>query len=331
MRRARWKDAGVIVVGVDENGLGPLLGPLVTTAVGFSLARYVPAAQVAAGRALGIDDSKATAGFGQMAVAEGLALAVVARRTGALPGNIDALFEGLLLERPKALQGACPDGAHAQCWAAPLSLPCFGGDVGAGHAMLDGLAARGIELVHARSAVACAGSLNQRLRVGQSRVEVDLELMELLVLDARATLAAELRAICGMVGGIRNYTAKLRHFPAGGVTPVRAKGGTLAYDVAGVGHVRFEIDADARHLPVALASMVGKYVRELWMARQNAFYRGHDPTLDEVSGYHDPITRRFVAASAGLRARLGVVDACFVRKNARSVVDDMQLSLPQLD
>lgn len=321
----------MIVVGVDENGLGPLLGPLVTTAVGVSLPRYVPAAQVAAGRALGIDDSKATAGFGQMAIAEGLALAVVERRTGALPTDVDALLEGLLLERPAALRGACPENARAQCWEAPLTLPCFGGDVAAGRAMLAGLAARGIELVHARSAVACTGSLNRRLHAGQSRVEVDLELMELLVLDARSALAEELRAICGMVGGIRNYTARLRHFPAGGVSAVRAKGGTIAYDVAGVGHVRFEIDADARHLPVALASMVGKYVRELWMARQNAFYRRHDPALEEVSGYHDPVTRRFVAASAALRARLGVDDACFVRKSARGRVDDAQLSLPQLD
>ena len=323
----------MIVVGVDENGLGPILGPLVTTAVSLGLARYSPERQASIGRALGIDDSKATAGFGQMAVAEGLVLALVERLFRARVSDIDALFECLLLEPPATLQRPCPGGAAAQCWSAPLQLPCFGGDIEQGHRALEGLTRRGILLLHARSAVACTGALNKRLRAGQSRVEVDLELMERLVLDARGVAGDEVRAICGMVGGIRNYTAKLRHFPLPDVTPLRARGGALAYQVAGVGHVRFEIDADTRHLPVALASMLGKYVRELWMARQNRFYRTHDDTLDEVSGYHDPVTRRFVEATALLRQRLRVDDACFLRKSARGLADEVdpaQLALPLL-
>ena len=323
----------MIVVGVDENGLGPILGPLVTTAISLGLARYAPERQATIGRALGIDDSKATAGFGQMAIAEGLALALVERLFRVRVTDIDGLFDCLLLEPPATLQRPCPGGAAAQCWSAALPLPCFGGDIEQGHKALEGLARRGILLLHARSAVACTGALNKRLRAGQSRVEVDLELMERLVIDARAETGDEVRAICGMVGGIRNYTAKLRHFPLPDVTPVRARGGALAYQVAGVGHVRFEIDADSRHLPVALASMLGKYVRELWMARQNRFYRTHDDTLDEVSGYHDPVTRRFVEATALLRQRLRVDDACFVRKSARGIADEAdaaQLALPLL-
>jgi hypothetical protein len=197
--------------------------------------------------------------------------------------------------------------------------------------MLRGLVKAGLRPVHVRSATSCTGDLNRRLRLGQSRVEVDLELMERLVLDARARTTGVLRAVCGMVGGIRNYPARMRHFPRAGLTPVRATGGTLAYEVDGVGHVRFEIDADARHLPVALASMVGKYVRELWMERQNRFYRGHDDSLSDVSGYHDPVTARFVAASAPLRLSLAIDDACFLRKNARNIGQpDGQTQLPLL-
>jgi hypothetical protein len=158
-------------------------------------------------------------------------------------------------------------------------------------------------------------------------VEVDLELMERLVLDARSQVQADVRAICGMVGGIRNYRAKLRHLSKTPIEECRTRDKTLAFDVQGVGHVRFEIDADARHLPVALASMVGKYVRELWMERQNRFYRGHDPSLQDVSGYHDPVTQRFIAASALLRKRLGIDDDCFTRKNQREAADANQLGL----
>jgi ribonuclease HII len=322
----------VIIVGVDENGLGPLLGPLVTTAVSLELARYRPEHHASLGRTLGIDDSKATAGFGQMELAEGLALALIEQLTGQVPADIDALFSALLLDSPDALRSPCPSASRPQCWSVPIALPCFGGELAAGRTTLRKLARAGLRPRHLRSALACTGALNTRLRKGQSRVEVDLELMERLVLDARARADGELRAICGMVGGIRNYTAKMRHFPAADVRAVRASGGTLAYEVHGVGHVRFEIDADANHLPVALASMVGKYVRELWMERQNRFYRGHDASFAEVSGYHDPVTQRFVLASTALRGTLGIDDACFRRQSARDLRDhrgdDTQLSLP---
>jgi ribonuclease HII len=315
----------VIIVGVDENGLGPLLGPLVTTAVSLELKRYRPEHHAELGRALGIDDSKATAGFGQMALAEGLALALIEALTGALPTDIDALFEALLLDPPAALRAPCPSGSRPQCWSVQLALPCFGGDVSAGRLALRKLRKAGLRPLHVRSALACAGSLNSRLRKGQSRVEVDLELMERLVIDARASAAEDVRAICGMVGGIRNYLAKMRHFPALGIEPARSrdlrteKAGALAYEVRGVGHVRFEIDADTNHLPVALASMVGKYVRELSMARQNRFYRQHDDALADVSGYHDPVTQRFILASSALRTRLGIDDACFRRQAAKDL------------
>jgi hypothetical protein len=262
-----------------------------------------------------------------MGAAEGLALAVCEALHGSVPADVDALFDGLLLDSRAQLGAGCPSGAVRQCWSERPALPCFGGDIEEGRRMLSALKRRGTRLVRARSAVACTGALNRLLRAGQSRVEVDLELMERLVLDARGALGADLRAICGMVGGIRNYTERLRHFPVQAVTPCAARGGTLAFEVNGVGHVRFEIDADARHLPVALASMLGKYVRELWMERQNRFYRGEDATLAEVSGYHDPITQRFIRESALLRKRLGIDDDCFVRKNQKQVVDENQLAL----
>ena len=311
----------MFVVGVDENGLGPLLGPLVTTGITLKVARYQPERHGHIGRELGIDDSKATAGFGQMRVAEGLALAVFERLWGHTPRDVDALFEGLLLDRPAVLRGHCPKRSQAQCWSVQPELPCLGGDVAEGRSILSGLEARGVRLVHARSALACTGTLNRLLRAGQSRVEVDLELMERLVIDARQQAGEDLRAICGMVGGIRSYREKMRHLTSERVTPRRAQGGTLAFDVVGIGHLRFEIDADARHLPVALASMLGKYVRELWMERQNRFYRGHEPSLEEVSGYHDPVTQRFVAESARLRLRLGIAEDCFSRRNLKQLAE----------
>src|ERR1700712_4771767 len=126
----------MIVVGVDENGLGPILGPLVTTAVSFELSRYSPERHASLGRELGIDDSKATAGFGQMAVAEGLALALIELLHGSVVEDLDAFFECLLLDAPSSLRAPCPSSSRPQCWSVALALPCFGGDLAAGRTML---------------------------------------------------------------------------------------------------------------------------------------------------------------------------------------------------
>ncbi len=317
----------MFVTGVDENGLGPLLGPLVVTAVTLEVTRYRPARWLDVGRDLGIDDSKSTAGFGKMAVAEGLALAVCERLFGRIPSHVDELFELFALRGPEALRRRCPRDSEAQCWSSALALPCFDGDVNRGRDVLNRMQSRGAELKHARTVLACTGELNAQLEQGISRVELDLSLMEELVLDARARCTDDLMAVCGMVGGIRSYFERFRHFPLEGLSPVAATRGTLAFDVVAVGQVRFEIDADARHLPVAFASMLGKYVRELWMERQNRFYRGHDPELDAVSGYHDPTTQRFVTSSLALRDRLGIDLACFERMSAKDLSKKRQLAL----
>jgi hypothetical protein len=63
-----------------------------------------------------------------------------------------------------------------------------------------------------------------------------------------------------------------------------------------------------------MASLVGKWVRDLLMARVTRYHRAYDPDLPDASGYHDPVTARFVAASALARKRRGIADACFERE-----------------
>ena len=49
--------------------------------------------------------------------------------------------------------------------------------------------------------------------------------------------------------------------------------------------VRFEVDADSRHMPVALASMLSKYTRELLMERFQGFFARHAPAIKPTAGY----------------------------------------------
>jgi len=49
--------------------------------------------------------------------------------------------------------------------------------------------------------------------------------------------------------------------------------------------VHFLVDAEQAHLPVALASMVSKYTRELLMARFNHYFRTRLPHIKPTAGY----------------------------------------------
>ncbi len=304
----------MLVVGVDENGLGPRLGPLIATALSVEIrGRYDVGRLRRRGLALGLTDSKEVSGFGKMAFAESISLALVERLGGAPMSDADALLGELCVGEASTLKAPCPNEATArQCWSRPVELPAFGGDLAEGHAIIDRLEGRGVVRVRRlRSAVACSGVLNHELAKGRNKLSVDLALFESLLLDAQAALTEPLEAVCGMVGGIRDYLSYFSRFSSAEALTV-AKGRRV-YDVSGVGRVRFEVDADRRHLPVGLASMVGKYVRELWMHRIHRFYAQY-AELKPASGYHDPVTSRFILETLPLREKFGVERDCFERK-----------------
>ena len=70
-------------------------------------------------------------------------------------------------------------------------------------------------------------------------------------------------------------------------------------------HIGFETQADARHLPVALASMAAKTVRELLMNRLNTFFAQKQPGLKPTAGYVQD-GRRWVAEIGDLPERLQI-------------------------
>ncbi|MCB9618653.1 MAG: hypothetical protein H6724_04270 [Sandaracinus sp.] len=301
------------IVGVDENGLGPRLGPLVATAATIEVARYDAEKLREVGDTLGIGDSKRHSAFGKMKHAEGLALALATPKGGKPPTDADDLLAALSLDGILALRSPCPDPITARpCWETRLPLPAFGGDVETGRALLAELKGAGVKLRRVRTTLACAGVLNAWLASGRTKLTLDLHLFERLILDARGATRGPVHAICGMVGGLRRYAPHLGGL--GAVSIVEEVKGASRYEVPKLGRVDFEVKSDDRHLPVGLASMVGKYVREVAMARLVGWYRAQDDSLPAASGYHDPVTRSFVEGTAALRKKLPVADACFERR-----------------
>ncbi len=307
----------MLVLGVDENGLGPVLGPLVATSVALETPRYDREALRKRGLSLGLTDSKETGGFGKMQFAESVALGLLAaQRGGQAPASADAVLDEVFRDGRPRLRACCPDDPTAQqCWGVDLSLPIFGGDPEAGIEVLQKLIGRSrLRVLGIRSRIACAGILNAQRAAGKHKFDVDFDLFEELIRDTHLAHGAPLLAICGMIGGIRDYAPRFTLHDRARIRPIPGRRVQRRYAVEGVGEIRFEIDADARHLPVALASIVGKYVREICMHRIGEFYRRGDPDLTLASGYRDPVTQRFIEATSLLRKQHGIAHECFRRQ-----------------
>ena len=303
-------------MGVDENGLGPQLGPLVATSVVLEVSRYPRLALRDRGLGLGLTDSKQTGGFGRMGFTESVALALVERGGAGLRTSVNDFLDGVAPKSRQRLRARCPDDpSAAQCWGVDLPLPMFGGDAAYGKELLDQLVGRSkLRIIDVQSRVACAGMLNAKLSVGRNKLAVDLELFEDLIASVHGRHGSPLLVICGMIGGIRDYAARFSRFDSNRVQALANRRGQRRYAVDGLGELRFEVDADAQHLPVALASIVGKYVREVCMRRIGEFYQQDLPGLKLASGYHDPVTMRFIEATERSRRRLGIAPDCFRRQ-----------------
>jgi ribonuclease HII len=301
-------------IGIDENGLGARLGPLVVTAV---IARTDENGRRALERRMPkrmrgvVNDSKRLVSHTDVRLGEAWARELAASSAP----SPEALFEELSLEGTRKLREPCPRAAEAQCWHT------VGGAFEAGDALRKRvarhralLAKRGIELVGVKTSVVCTERLNAARREGKNRFVSDLHAMERLTLAFRKQVDTDVVAICGKVGGMSDYS---RFFgPLSGYlhAVMEQKRACSAYRFPGVGELHFVKDADAADPLVMLASLVGKYMRELLMQRISQYYEGDDTG---PSGYHDPVTRAFVERTQLVRKRRRIPSTCFERIGAQ--------------
>jgi hypothetical protein len=74
----------------------------------------------------------------------------------------------------------------------------------------------------------------------------------------------------------------------------------------------FTEKAEEQCLPVALASMLSKYLREALMHRFNSYWKSHLPALEPTAGYYND-GLRFLRDIASKRVELGIADDQLVR------------------
>lgn len=313
------------IIGADENGLGPRLGPMTVTAV---LARVTEGSErVVTSKPRGglkkrLGDSKELVSHGNCALGEAWTRALVEAGAGhepavGAPRDPTALLEAVSLDPTAVLTSPCPKHVRGQCWSTEDESFCAPQQMGNFLKLvrkdLKRLAERGVEIMAVRTVVACTKRLNEAVGRGESRFVVDLHSMERLILHLRELAGEEISAECGKVGGFGQY-GKVFGPLSGRLHMVVEEGRARStYRFPGVGDIAFVRDGDASNILVGMASLVGKYVRELLMGRIVRHYRRFDEALPVVSGYHDPVTTRFIVGTEALRKKRRVPATCFER------------------
>ena len=308
---------GGLIVGVDEAGLGPNLGPLV---LGVSVwrtrgepwdadpLRDLPAVispAPAPGR-VAVADSKAlydpAKGTAELAKSARVALAVC----GVEPATVGDWL---------AAVGSPPPPGGAQPWFADLTEPLP--DLPELHDLAAAWRSEGeragLELVAVRADAVFAPRFNADLvRLGGKGRLLTAASLALLADAWDPAAAPPSRVECDKHGGRNFYAAAL----AGtfGELPgvVREGAAGSEYTLHGGRHrVAFRPRGEA-FAPVALASLVAKFTRELLMGRFNAWWAGRVPGLRPTAGYPTD-ARRFAEETAEARLGLGIEEAAFWR------------------
>src|SRR5262245_46270968 len=337
---ARKRTAMPWLVGVDEAGYAPNPGPLVMTAVAC---RVPVEPAVPAG---GLDTRPQPADLWRL-------LSAAVRRAGEpadgrLPvGDSKEIYTtgrglGTLETVVHAALSPCRPGptatlADAVAWLAPSCVeelraePWYTGRTplprsaesdacrDAADRYADACRAAGVCWSLARSVVVCPTRFNDLTAQAGSKGAVLADGLRALLRAACESLP-DGEAVAVFVdkhGGRNTYAALLQTaFDRGFVVAREEAALRSVYQVAGGARpvrVTFQPRADAEHYTVALASMVSKYLRELFMGELNAFWQGHVPGLRPTAGY--PVDAvRFYEAIRSARDKLGIPEGAVWRR-----------------
>ncbi|MFO0839883.1 MAG: hypothetical protein U1D55_15330 [Phycisphaerae bacterium] len=314
------------VVGIDEAGYGPLIGPLTVGCTSWlvadsfegdfwqALSDLVARPGKDAGSRLVVGDSKA----------------VFDRQRGVCdlerPVLAFAAACGLPCDGVAALLAALGVEARGETARSPWSErldralpvdPLRSGFAGASAALREAMLAGPVRYERLGLRLVTPTHFNQRLTATRNKSAVLVEqVLRLIDTAASMTPALETHVIVDRLGGRAEYRRLLLDaFPDRALQEIEVGPQRSAYRLVGSPAdmtVEFVVDADTNHLPVALASMLAKYVRELFMLAFNEYWIDRMPGLRPTAGYYLD-AKRFLGDIAPIAAESGLASESYVR------------------
>lgn len=301
------------VVGIDEAGYGPNLGPLVQAAVALHLPEHDPAgwevlrpvvrrAHEKRDARLLIDDSKKVYAKGGLEALERGVWSIVG-------ADLHTIHDFLWScgELPAWGEDLCGESWFDRDESIPLHIDCAG-EWKASAPLREAIGGRWTGDYR----IVPAPRFNRFVdEYGSKAVVLSRGLVELLgsLANAIPQDAQPVHFLCDKQGGRNYYAALLQEsFPGGWVVAERESNEESRYRVENLPRevtVTFRPRADGDSVSVALASMLCKYLREVCMRQFNRFWATHVPGIKPTAGY--PVdARRFYDEIRPAMARLGL-------------------------
>ena len=288
-----------VLVGIDEAGFGPILGPLVVSSAAFSLGRDLLEADLwqvlrksvadkrkhLAGRLLIVDSKKAYSKALGIKHLQRTTLSCL-RHLGEDPATLTHLMSLLCPHCLKRL-GAYPWYKSVESY----NLCADKADIAiASGVFQQDLESNGIRLLKLSSDCLDVAHYNKMVSAVKNKARVLFNATARLIQEAFDNYGGDdLQIIVDRQGGRVRYRKTLgQMFPGMELEIIRQSKNLSSYELKADGkkmRLHFTVAADKRFFPVSLASMVSKYQRELLVDNINHYFTAFHADLKPTAGY----------------------------------------------